>query len=159
RHVSDAVLRAPLRRRAAGRAADRGRDRRPGADPRRRRARLRAAAGAAQDPGARDVVISIRRARRDDVEFLVELLAHEEVEPFLSARALRTADALVAELEPEDERERGLFVIEVDGERAGSMAFQRVNARSRIARAGGLAVLPAFRGRGVADEAAQLLQR
>jgi len=104
-------------------------------------------------------VISIRRARRDDVEFLVGLLRHDEVEPFLSARGPTTAAELETELDPDDPRERGRFVIEVDGERAGAMAFQRVNARSRIARAGGLAVLPAFRGRGVADEAARLLQR
>jgi RimJ/RimL family protein N-acetyltransferase len=53
----------------------------------------------------------------------------------------------------------GLFVIEVDGERAGTMSFTRSNARSRIADLGGLAVHPAFRGAKVADTAARLFQR
>ena len=58
--------------------------------------------------------------------------------------------------EPE---EFGRFVIEVDGARAGVMGFQVANRRSRIADLGGLAVHPDFRGRRVADQAAQLLQR
>ena len=50
-------------------------------------------------------------------------------------------------------------MIEVDGERAGMMGFTRINERSRIARLGGLAIHPDFRGRRLADEAARLLQR
>jgi RimJ/RimL family protein N-acetyltransferase len=50
-------------------------------------------------------------------------------------------------------------VIEVDGERAGTMHFERVNRRSRIAQLGGLAVHPAFRGGKVSDAAARLFQR
>lgn len=53
----------------------------------------------------------------------------------------------------------GRLVIEADGERAGAMAYERVNERSRIAHLGGLAVHPNFRGRRLADEAARLLQR
>ena len=52
-----------------------------------------------------------------------------------------------------------MFVIEVDGERAGTMRFERANRRSRIADLGGLAVHPAFRGRRIADEAARMFQR
>jgi hypothetical protein len=31
------------------------------------------------------VIVAIRRARDDDVDFLVELVTHEDVEPFLAA--------------------------------------------------------------------------
>jgi RimJ/RimL family protein N-acetyltransferase len=103
--------------------------------------------------------VSIRRARPDDVEFLAGLVAHEDVAPFLAAVGSRTPEELLEEIaagerEPEAE---GRFVIEVDGERAGTMAFRRTNRRSRIAHLGGLAVHPAFRGRRLADEAALLL--
>jgi RimJ/RimL family protein N-acetyltransferase len=47
----------------------------------------------------------------------------------------------------------------VDGEPAGTCDFELVNRRSSIAHVGGLAVHPRFRGRRVADAAAQLLQR
>jgi ribosomal-protein-serine acetyltransferase len=53
----------------------------------------------------------------------------------------------------------GVFVIGVDDERAGTMRFERVNERSRIASLGALAVHPAFRGARVADEAARQFQR
>lgn len=107
------------------------------------------------------MTVSIRRARPDDLDFLVELVRHEDVEPFLAPVRAKDPSAIAAEIE-RSEREPdafGVFVIEVDGERAGSMRFERVNARSRIADLGGLAVHPRFRGRRVADEAARLLQR
>ena len=53
----------------------------------------------------------------------------------------------------------GRIVIEVEGERAGVMSYERVNERSRIAHLSGLAVERRFRGRGIANEAARLLQR
>jgi RimJ/RimL family protein N-acetyltransferase len=96
--------------------------------------------------------ISIRPAREDDLDFLVELVNDDDVRPFLAGARRRERDELDAEL---DRR----MVIEVDGRRAGSMAYEQVNERSRIARLGGLAVHPSFRGRRVADEAARLLQR
>lgn len=107
------------------------------------------------------MTVSIRRARPEDVEFLVELVTHEDVEPFLAAVRPKDADSISAEIErSETEPDAfGVFVIEVDGERAGAMRFERVNARSRIADLGGLAVHPRFRGRKVADEAARLFQR
>jgi RimJ/RimL family protein N-acetyltransferase len=103
----------------------------------------------------------IRRARPDDVDFLVELLNHDEVEPFLSARRPRDAEGVLglierSEREPED---YGLFVIEVDGRPAGTLSFEIGNTRSRIARLGGLAIHPDFRGRRVGDEAAREFQR
>jgi RimJ/RimL family protein N-acetyltransferase len=107
------------------------------------------------------VNVAIRRARPDDVDFLVELVTHEEVEPFLAAVRARSRDELLAEIERSQAEPEafGLLVIEVDGERAGTMRFERSNRRSRIADLGGLAVHPRFRGRRVGDEAARLLQR
>jgi RimJ/RimL family protein N-acetyltransferase len=105
--------------------------------------------------------VSIRRARPDDADFLVALVTHEDVEPFLAAVRAKGRDELLAEIE-RSEREPdsfGLFVVEVDGERAGTMRFSRANERSRIADLGGLAVHPDFRGAKVADAAAQLFQR
>ena len=107
------------------------------------------------------MTVSIRRARPDDVDFLVELTIHEEVDPFLSARRATTREEVLEEVE-RSEREPdafGRFVVEVDGARAGAMGFEVANRRSRIARLGGLAVHPDFRGRRLSDQAARLLQR
>jgi RimJ/RimL family protein N-acetyltransferase len=105
-------------------------------------------------------VISIRRAEADDLGFLVELLNHAEVEPFLGGRSTRDRDALGAELERSaaDPTGYGRFLIEVDGRRAGVMGFEVDNRRSRIAHLERLAVHPDFRGQRVSDEAARLLQ-
>ena len=104
--------------------------------------------------------IRIRRAEAADADFLAGLATHEDVEPFLGAVAARDRDSILAEIErslaePDD---FGRFVIEVDGERAGSMGFHVGSRHSRIARLEGLAVHPDFRGRRLADEAARLLQ-
>ncbi len=106
-------------------------------------------------------MISIRRVRPDDLEFLVTLVNHEDVQPFLGGRIARDANALVAEIERShsDPTAYGRFVIEVDGERAGVMGFEVANRRSRIAHLERLAVHPDFRGRRISDEAARLLQR
>ena len=105
--------------------------------------------------------VTIRRAEPDDADFLVELMTDEDVEPYMAVVRPRDRDAMHAEIqrsqaEPE---EFGRFVIEVDGERAGLMGFEIANRRSRIANLGSLAVHPGFRGRRLADEAAQLFQR
>jgi len=107
------------------------------------------------------VTVSIRRATADDVGFLADLLTHEEVEPYLAAARPREKDDLLAEIErSEGEPEAfGLFVVEVDGERAGTMHFERTNTRSRIASLGGLAIHPDFRGAKVSDTAARMFQR
>jgi RimJ/RimL family protein N-acetyltransferase len=107
------------------------------------------------------VTVSIRRATADDVGFLADLLTHEEVEPYLAAARPRKKDDLLAEIErSEGEPEAfGLFVVEVDGERAGTMHFERTNTRSRIASLGGLAIHPDFRGGKVSDTAARMFQR
>ena len=105
--------------------------------------------------------VSIRRALPVDVDFLVELFTDDAVEPFLAAVRSKDAPSLLEEVErsTEDPEAFGLFVIEVDGERAGTMHFERANRRSRIAQLGGLAVHPRFRGGKVADEAARQFQR
>ena len=104
--------------------------------------------------------VSIRRAHPGDVDFLVALVTHEDVAPFLST----SRPGSDAELLPEIERSVaepdacGVFVIEVDGAPAGTMSFERANLRSRIANLRGFALDPPVRGRGVAREATRLLQ-
>jgi steroid Delta-isomerase len=106
-------------------------------------------------------MISVRRADPDDVDFLVELLNHEDVQPFLGGRAARHREAIAAEIERSraDPTSYGRFVIEVDGARAGAMGFEVENRRSRIAHLERLAVHPDFRGQRVSDRAARVLQR
>ena len=105
--------------------------------------------------------VRIRRAEPGDVDFLVELTNHEDVEPFMSARRPRDRDALLAEIERSqaEPQKFGRFVIEVEGRLAGAMGFQIENERSRIAHLGGLAVHPDFRGARISDEAARQFQR
>lgn len=103
----------------------------------------------------------LRRATPDDVDFLVALATHEEVEPFMAAVSPRDRDSLLAEIdrsraEPES---HGRFVIEVGEARAGALAFTRVNRSSRIAHLHAVMLHPDFRGRGLADGAARLLAR
>jgi RimJ/RimL family protein N-acetyltransferase len=107
------------------------------------------------------LTVTIRRARADDVDFLVELTTHEDVDPYLSARRATAPEEILEEIErsESDAQRFGRFIVEVDGERAGVMGFRVENERSRIAALGGLAIHPDHRGRHVADEAAQLLQR
>ena len=105
--------------------------------------------------------ITLRRATPADVEFLVELFAEEDVRPFMAAGKSFDREMLLDELARQDADPDaiGRFVVEVDGERAGTLAFERRGVRNRTARLGGLAVHPGFRGRRLADEAARLFQR
>ena len=107
------------------------------------------------------MTVSIRRAEADDVDFLVHLVTHEDIEPFLAVVSAKERGEILRDVE-RSEREPdafGVFVIEVDGARAGAMRFELSNRRSRIAQLRGLAVHPNFRGHKVADNAARLLQR
>jgi RimJ/RimL family protein N-acetyltransferase len=107
------------------------------------------------------VSVTIRRATSEDVDFLVELTRHDDVDPFLSARRATTREELLEEIE-RSEREPedfGRFIVELDGASAGVMGFDVANKRSRVARLGGLAIHPDFRGGKISDEAARLLQR
>ena len=103
----------------------------------------------------------LRRAEPADADFLVELLTHEEVEPYLAALRPMDHDAILAEIErsQREPADYGLFVIEADGKAAGTMEFEATNRRSRIAQLGGLAIHPEFRGQRLSDEAARLFQR
>lgn len=103
----------------------------------------------------------LRRATLADVDFLAGLYADEDVRPWLSAGGRYDTDALRGQIDQHDADPDagGLLVIEVDGEPAGALAWERVNVRSRIAQLSGLAIHPGFRGRRIADDAARLLQR
>ena len=102
--------------------------------------------------------VSIRPAGSADVDFLVELYAHEDVRPFLAAAGSYDRDGVLAKVAQDPER-GGVMVVEVEGARAGAMAWELTNRRSGIVHVGGLAVHPRFRGRRLADEAARLFQR
>jgi RimJ/RimL family protein N-acetyltransferase len=106
------------------------------------------------------VTVTIRRARPDDADFLLALAGDDDVRPFLAPTA-PDREALLEEIERSlaEPAAFGRFVVEADGERAGTMGFHRANERSRIARLERLAVDPRFRGRRLADDAARLLQR
>ena len=103
----------------------------------------------------------MRRATLDDLDFLVQLVADEETAPFLAAVRPQGRDEIAALVERSESTPDafGLFVIEVDGERAGTVEFELVNRRSSIGNLGGLALAPRFRGRGLGTEAARALQR
>ncbi len=106
-------------------------------------------------------MIALRRAGAGDVDWLVELYAADDVEPFMGGRHAGDRESLAAEVErSEREPERfGRMVIELDGERAGALGYEQVSETNRIVRLGGLAVHPGFRGRRLADDAARLVQR
>ena len=109
--------------------------------------------------------VRIRRAAGDDIPFMLEVVTHEDVQPFLGARAAFDEARLVEELERQEREPEafGRFVIEVrDGDGwlcAGTMGFERVSEHNRIAHLERLAVHPDFRGRRVADRASLLFQR
>jgi RimJ/RimL family protein N-acetyltransferase len=103
----------------------------------------------------------LRRATPDDLDFVVELTSHEDVEPYMAAMSARGADEILREIELSlaEPDHYGRFVLEVDGQRGGAMAFEVSSRRSRIADLRSLMLLPACRGRGFADAAAKLLVR
>ena len=94
------------------------------------------------------------------MDFLVELLDHDEVEPFLSARRRATAtrcsrgsSARRASLRVRPLRDRGRR------RRAGMMAFERREPRSRIARSAGSRSIRTFAGAGSPTRRRALFQR
>lgn len=105
------------------------------------------------------MTVAIRQAREEDVGFLVGLAGHPEVAPFLAA--VRPSDEVAISGEIERMRSEpdglGLVVIERDGIAVGSVTWERVNRRSRIASVGGLALDPSARGSGTAARALELL--
>jgi RimJ/RimL family protein N-acetyltransferase len=107
------------------------------------------------------VTVELRRAAPADVDFLVDLIADDDVRPFLGGRAADTRERAVADVERSrrEPEAYGWFVIEVDGEPAGCVAFERTSEVHRIAEAGRFAIQPRFRGRRIGVEAARALQR
>jgi len=105
--------------------------------------------------------VTLRRAMPADLDFLLDVFSDDEVRPFLAAGKRLDRDSLSEELARQDEDPvaSGRFIVELAGKRAGTLAFERINERSRIARLGGLAIHRDFRGRRLADEAARLFQR
>lgn len=109
--------------------------------------------------------VRLRRAGGADIPFMLSVVTHEDVQPFLGARAAFDEARLVAELERQ-EREPdafGRFLIVVrdadEWRRAGTMGFERKSEPNRTAHLERLAVHPDFRGRRVADVAARKFQR
>jgi RimJ/RimL family protein N-acetyltransferase len=105
--------------------------------------------------------VSLRRAGPDDVGFWAELAADDEVEPFMAAVSARDEEELLNAVRRSDEEPalHGRFVIEVGDERAGVLAFDVANRRSRIAYLHAIMLDPAFRGRGIATAATRLIVR
>ena len=105
--------------------------------------------------------MTLRRASPGDVPFLVGLFTDADVAPFLAAVRPTSSEEVAAEVE-RSEREPdafGVLVLELDGTRIGTVTWERVNERSRIASVSALAIDPALRGRGVGVEAARAIQR
>ena len=75
--------------------------------------------------------VTLRQATRDDVDFLAQLLSHEDVAPFLAVVRSTTPEALRRDLErAEAEPDAyGVLVVEVAGARAGTASWERVNQR------------------------------
>ena len=105
--------------------------------------------------------VELRRAKASDADFLLELLAEEDVRQFLGPRTAANRDEVLEEIERSLAEPEGFgrFVIDSDGEPAGMLGFHVANVRSRIARLERLAVHPRFRGRKLADEGARKFQR
>jgi RimJ/RimL family protein N-acetyltransferase len=104
--------------------------------------------------------VRLRRAEPADVDFLLELTNHQDVDPFLSAGRAKDRPGLEAEVERSQREPQafGRLIVELDGRRAGVLGYEVVNRRSRIAHLEALAIHPEFRGRRLADEAARMLQ-
>lgn len=103
--------------------------------------------------------VTIRDAAVADVPFLVALVRHPEVAPYLAVIRPSSPAEVADEIAraTADPAAGGVIVIEDDGRPVGSLSWERVNARSRIASIGGVAVLPEARGRGVATRALRLV--
>lgn len=94
--------------------------------------------------------VMLRPATQEDVPFLAGLLDSPVVAPYLAASRAHGTEAVEADVE-RGEREPesfGLLVIEIDRETAGTVTWESVNRRSRIAAVSGLALSPSVRGQG-----------
>lgn len=105
------------------------------------------------------MTVTLRPAHAADAESLAELVSHGEIAPFLAAVRAATPAELLAEIERSERAPEafGVLVIEQEGATVGTVTWERVNRRSRIASIGGLALHPAARGRGIATMAMRSL--
>jgi RimJ/RimL family protein N-acetyltransferase len=109
--------------------------------------------------------LRLRRAGAHDVDYLLALQAEPSVAPFLSAGRASTREELRAEIERSlaEPESFGRFLVETPFEQewrlAGTIAFECVNTRSLIARVGGLAIHPDFRGHDLGAAAIRELAR
>ena len=93
--------------------------------------------------------IRLRRATAHDLEFLAELVADPDVEPFLAPISAQTPEEFAEEIARagREPRRYGRLIIERDlagsAERMGSIAYEVANRRSRIAYATGSRSRPA----------------
>lgn len=103
--------------------------------------------------------VALRSAARGDVPWLADLVSQPEVSTFLAAVRPSTPEEILAEIAraEHDPEGLGVLVVEESGEPCGTVAWERVNRRSRIASVSGLALEPRARGRGVAAVALELL--
>jgi RimJ/RimL family protein N-acetyltransferase len=106
-------------------------------------------------------VIALRRSTRDDVPWLAALYTDGDVEPFLGGRRATDEEAVLAAVERslQSPERFGCMVIEEDSLAAGTLSYHEVSEAHRIVQLEALAILPGLRRRGIADEAARLVQR
>jgi RimJ/RimL family protein N-acetyltransferase len=102
--------------------------------------------------------IALRPATPDDVDFLVELVTDDDTRRFLGNRVADTHEQVLADL-ARPGSEFGWYVIEVDGEAAGCVAYERLSEAHGIAQGGRFAIHPRFRERRIGVEAARMFQR
>lgn len=105
--------------------------------------------------------MKLRRVEPSDADFLLALITDDETRPFLGNRAADTREKVLADIErsQRDPEAYGWLVGEVDGERVGCVAFERLSEQHRIVEAGRFAIDPRFRGRGYGDALARGFQR
>ena len=104
--------------------------------------------------------MTLRRATPGDVPFLIGLFTDADVAPFLAAVRPTSEADVAAEVERSERAPDayGVLVFELDGARIGTVTWERVNRRSRIASVSAFAIDPALRGRGVGVAAARAVQ-
>jgi RimJ/RimL family protein N-acetyltransferase len=105
--------------------------------------------------------VNIRRVEPADADFLLALITDDDTRRFLGNRVADTPEQVLADIE-RSQREPdafGWYVGELDGDRVGCVAFERVSEQHRIAEAGRFVVHPDFRGGGVADDLARTFAR
>ena len=110
---------------------------------------------------AADGQLRLRRAEPPDLPFLVDLIGHDDVAAFLAAVSASDPDELRIELgrSREEPAYHGRLIAEVADttwEKVGSIAYEVVNRRSRIAYVSALAIAPSQTGKGLGAATARL---